>query len=92
MSTSFEEAKACPKCGLTGTEGKATKRPGGGKNVPITCMNERCRWYDTSWVITIRPDGTIPDATTDRVKQFPALPTAGVEQYLQNVKNSIEVR
>jgi hypothetical protein len=75
MAGSFEEAKLCPKCGNAGDVG--ARRPSdlpGVDVITITCRTATCRWYDTGWLVSINPDGSIPDPTPDGMvrgeKQF----------------------
>lgn len=63
--TSYEDAKHCPKCDLTG---ELTKVSSAGRGAPrgtqvhtLTCRNSRCSWCDTNWDIQVNPDGTIPE-------------------------------
>lgn len=86
----WEEAKACPKCGLTGEQSRSTTaiRPQAGvtrgaRLVKFTCKNRRCKWYDTSWEVQINPDGTIPDPNAPREKQFKKVDPALAEQMRQ---------
>src|SRR5688572_16160166 len=91
MSTSYDEAICCPRCSLSGdhvTGEDRVVRSGpnrGSKLLKVYCRNERCRWFNTSWAIQVRPDGTIPDALLHRNKQFPELPKwgAGVVEGLE---------
>jgi hypothetical protein len=36
----------------------------------IECMNEACKWYETTWVVQVDRNGEIPDQT----KMAPARP------------------
>lgn len=56
MSASYEEAKLCPTCTMTG---KMEKRVQGMQ--VFVCMNERCQHFMRTWVVEPNPDGTIPD-------------------------------
>jgi hypothetical protein len=88
---SFEEAKACPQCGLTGAESgsknleKGSGVTRGAKLILFMCMNSRCRWFRTTWAVQVNPDGTVPDPDEKRPKQFTApVDAALVEQVRQN--------
>lgn len=59
----FDEASACPKCGLTGKVGVERKLPDRSKLLTIYCENPVCRWYGTPWNVSVREDGSIPDPT-----------------------------
>lgn len=64
MSTTWEEARKCPKCQLSG-EPQGGPRPSlreGVKILNVFCKNEQCTWFGTSWLVQINEDGSIPDA------------------------------
>ena len=64
--TTWEEASRCPKCNQPGEDVKETKtRNGRGKDVvvhTVFCRNPICIWLDTSWLVQINEDGSIPKA------------------------------
>lgn len=75
VDTTFEEARRCPRCEQPGTEiGQKTGRVRGATRGAvfheIACMNERCRWHNTTWVVQTNPDGTVPQAQTERREKF----------------------
>lgn len=76
MDTTIDEARRCPKCqelGRKTAEGPGASR--GSKELTFTCENERCVWFEqTCSVVTIRPDGTIPDPNRHRTKMFHKVP------------------
>lgn len=40
----------------------------------IFCRNDKCEWFDTSWVVQVNADGSVPEAYKGiGRKQFPAL-------------------
>lgn len=97
----WDEAKVCPKCGLTGEVMLREKRPvpirdEKGNRIPgvtpgavlhsIYCRNKRCRWYNTSWQVQVNPDGTIPADDRPRDKQFPKVDQARAEAVRQNLQ------
>lgn len=89
MAATWEEASRCPRCDQAGEAGVAQQsRKPGVKVIPVFCRNEHCRWFDTSWLVQINPDGSIPDAaptgTARGEKQFGSenLLTAGVTDQL----------
>lgn len=90
MSTSFDEARACPKCGFSGDVGMP-KAIDGHTEIPVVCRNSRCVWFETGWVFTHRADGTIPDAVTSRDKTYVALPPSNEEaalRYLEQIQRA----
>jgi hypothetical protein len=74
--TTFEEAKRCPKCELPG-EDKSTTAAKNSEGKPVKvhmifCRNSECPWFDTSWIVQVNPDGSIPEAYSQLgPKQFP---------------------
>jgi hypothetical protein len=88
LMPTYEEAKRCPKCKQPGRL-KSVENPlvspedrtrfgiqRGAKVETYVCINERCRWFETGWVVQLNPDGSIPDRTQAlaKDKQYPALP------------------
>lgn len=74
-SPTWEEATRCPRCGRSGEDTGA--RPGKRRGVmihTIYCRTELCTWHNTSWLVQINEDGTIPQAhSRNREKQFPTV-------------------
>jgi hypothetical protein len=66
MSTTFEEAKECPKCGKVGEDRRVTqKKDSRGRPVEIHliyCVTELCTWFGTPWTVQVNEDGSIPEA------------------------------
>lgn len=62
--TSWEEAIRCPKCDKPGKdEGWKPGRRRGTKVHTIRCVStELCPWYNTTWLVQVNEDGTIPQA------------------------------
>jgi hypothetical protein len=78
----WEEASKCPKCGEPGEETNRSAavvsgRPTGSV-ITLTCRNERCQWLNTSWIVQVDRNGTIPERQGGGDKQFPNL-TPGQE-------------
>lgn len=82
----FEEATHCPKCK---EPGKETMKTPTGKGIvhTYTCMNERCTWFETGWVIQVLPDGSIPLREKGE-KQFNAY-TAGQESMARGILQQV---
>lgn len=76
MDTTIDEARRCPKCEELGQETNVKPGPSrGSKEISFTCKNDRCQWFDqVCRVVTIRADGSIPEPTTRRTKNFPKIP------------------
>lgn len=86
MTSSWEDASRCPADQSPGKE--QGKRPfNGGQLITLTCQNTRCEYNDTGWVVQIRPDGTIPEPTTERDKFFPKLAGWQKERARDRIQN-----
>ena len=63
-ATTFEDAKHCPKCDMPGED--VSSQPGrDSKNRQVLlhmifCRNDACPWFNTSWVVQVNSDGSIP--------------------------------
>jgi hypothetical protein len=63
--SNYEDASRCPKCR---TPGKLVNKrsvpsaglPPGTQVHVFLCPNERCRWFDTKWLVQVDRDGTVP--------------------------------
>lgn len=96
MSATIDEATKCPKCALTGELGprKSTAKSGITASVCV-CMNEKCRWFKTGWVIQFNSDGSIPDARdrnqNDREpRRFPAINSVLFNQRREAIMNQAD--
>lgn len=71
----FEEAQKCPKCSTPGEISAERSLPRSkDKLVTLICKNSTCKWFNTTYVVQRRPDGSVPDPDTrPRVKDFPAM-------------------
>jgi hypothetical protein len=74
----FETASRCPKCDMPGEDVSTTPikergiRPGTVIH-NIFCRNDQCKWYNTSWIVQVNPDGSIPTenfSLKSEVKKF----------------------
>lgn len=86
--TTFDEARRCPRCEELGNTESSRPGPQGSKINVIRCLNNRCRWYDTTYIVQVNADGSIPKPTTNRHKDFPELPKRSnedVERYNQSL-------
>lgn len=95
MATTLEEAKRCPKCSQPGDHRLTTTprnvKPGT-RMLHVFCTSPLCSWYDTSWVIQINPDGSIPDASMKALREdqkvYPKLQPIGNDE--ERILNAIE--
>jgi len=91
--STYEAATRCPRCQIPGEV--VSKVPSGRPGTQIHnvfCRNEACVWYNTSWIVQVNPDGSVPPPTKhkrgDIDKLFPKL--AGPPEEEQRVIRSIE--
>ncbi len=77
-TTSYEKATRCPKCEFTGAIRKTKLKDG--ELHTVTCMNERCEWYDTNWVVVILSDGSIAEREPQGPRTFPREQGASYDQ------------
>jgi hypothetical protein len=91
VETTLEEARRCPKCkdpGVFSHKLPAPRGPGitrGAELHVFKCKNSRCRWFDgVCRIIQINPDGSIPEPSVKRNKDYPSIPdqTAAVNELL----------
>lgn len=73
MDSTLDVARRCPTCEELG---KAVgTRPCPERYMGVfhiyRCENTRCARQGRDWLIQIRPDGSIPEPTTNREKSFP---------------------
>lgn len=68
----LEDAKDCPICNIPGKLAGTSPVAGGSKVLTFLCQNERCRWFDTGWIVQVKPDGTIPERKSGP-KEFASL-------------------
>lgn len=76
----FEIAKRCPRCEQPGQEVETRRQRDGSKLHTFMCRNARCRWNNTTYVVQVNSDGSIPPPNTHRPKTFPALPNRDQEK------------
>ena len=75
MMTTYETATRCPKCDIPGEVRSKQAVPAGKDIRPGTtahivyCLNERCTWNGTCWVVQVNPDGSVPPPQNHRGKQ-----------------------
>jgi hypothetical protein len=48
---------------------KRQSAKGGGQLVTLECQQTRCSFHNLGWVVTIRPDNTIPDKIDPRTRE-----------------------
>lgn len=97
-TTTFEEAKKCPKCGQIGEDVKQTPgRDGRGKPVTvhtIMCRTQLCRWFGTGYLVQVNEDGSIPDAysgVANSHKQFPTISQESATKIEENILRQLEI-
>lgn len=75
-TVSFDEAAKCPKCKHTGeTVSQRPAQTGNGTVFTLECKNKVCPWYETTWIVQRKPDGTVPirdeGPMDERERMFP---------------------
>ena len=65
----YDEASACYECGNVGELAITRPFPDGSKLLTFYCRNSVCEWFDTAWNVTVRTDGTIPDANMNQTEK-----------------------
>lgn len=68
LSSTWEEASSCPEDGTPGKVQNRRPAPGGGQTVTLICNMTRCPYHSDGWVVSIRPDNTIPDKIDPRTR------------------------
>jgi len=72
MATKLDDAKLCPRCKLPGEEtAKIPTRKRGTYALHMMCRNERCKWFNTGWLVQVNPDGTVPDPVDHKQSREP---------------------
>ena len=85
---SYEVAKVCPRCKHTGKlVGK--KREGRTTVHVFECITPRCKWYETTWIVGLNPDGTVQEREAG-IKEFPKRSFSDGKQYIEQVKREME--
>ena len=76
----YETATRCPRCDIPGQVVSKlpapTGRPGTRVHV-VYCRNDACVWGNTSWIVQVNRDGTIPVRAFGGIKSYPDLPQTG---------------
>lgn len=73
----IEEASRCPKCSEPGDHVNSTPATKGAVVRNYYCRNARCNWFNTSWIVQVNADGSVPERKSGE-KDFAPL-TAGQE-------------
>jgi hypothetical protein len=90
----FEQAKRCPKCDLPGEDMGATPTTNA-RGMPVKvhsifCRNPECKWFNTSWIIQINPDGSIPKPYEQLGrKQFPKVSPEAETKITESIQAQI---
>jgi hypothetical protein len=85
--TKFEEASRCPTCGEPGKALQVTNANNYGDRLHhFQCDNaNRCRHYQTGWVVQVSADGSIPTRQAGP-KQFPAQDFSAGKRNIEQLK------
>ena len=83
---SWDEARRCPKCGHAGEETVKSPGPDGSKIITLRCDTTVCLWYNTTWVVQVLSDGTIPERHPGGEKTFPKIPGMTQEKAIKELR------
>ena len=95
MSSSWDDARRCSTHKMAGKElsrtvgGRGTSLAGS-KIITLECPESGCPIG--TWIVQVRPDGTIPEPTTERDKQYPAIPNwrrAAGQNMIENIQEQV---
>jgi len=78
--TTLEEARSCPRCKYYGELVATNPGPRRSKVYTYKCLTEVCPWYNTTWIVQVNEDGTIPQRGKS-AKEFPVLPDSNRQAY-----------
>jgi len=90
--STLEEARRCPACnepGLANGTRPAPERWQGTLHL-FKCVNQRCLKVDRTWIVQIRPDGTIPEATLNREKNYPMIEGMPTRERINRARASVD--
>lgn len=87
MDTTFDEARRCPRCEELGSDIGGRSGPHGSTIHTIKCVNDRCQWFATTYIVQVMSDGSVAKPTLDRDKSFPKIPdrTEAVQAQLERL-------
>ncbi len=71
-ATTYETARKCPRCGFYGEETSAVPGRRASTIHTFMCRTNNCRWENTSWIVQVKNDGSIP-IRNEGDKEFPAM-------------------
>lgn len=93
--TTYEEARRCPKCEEPGEEsGRRSLHSASLRGAELhifACKNSRCQWFDTTWTVQRNPDGTIPEPTARREKQFLPVQESRAQRAVEALERQYEL-
>jgi hypothetical protein len=71
-STTWEEARRCPKCKTPGKVTSNRRIEGGSTLNMLECVNSRCKWFEQpGWGVEVRADGSVPVSTGSGMRPLP---------------------
>lgn len=88
----YEEAKRCPRCEQPGAENGSRPAPERhmGRLQIFKCLNERCARFEGIWIVQIRPDGSIPEPTINREKNYPVMGGMSTKERIAKARADID--
>lgn len=84
----LEDATRCPKCSMPGDKRSSQSARRGSTVFVYACLNERCSWFDTTWLVQVNADGSIPERTAGPKEYEPLteFEKAAARRYLEDMQ------
>jgi hypothetical protein len=71
-STTWDEARRCPKCKTPGKVTSNRRLSGGSTLNMLDCVNTRCQWFEKpGWGVEVRADGSVPVSSGSGMRPLP---------------------
>ncbi len=92
VQSTYEEARRCPKCQQPGEDRhQELAHDGKGSTIHhIYCVNNRCRWYNTPWLVQVNKDGSVPPPTDHKGQAKEYRPNSGDGELAAAIIASVE--
>ena len=96
--TTYEIATRCPRCNLPGqvvSKNPSTVKRGAFVHM-VFCRTPECPWENTSWVVQVNQDGSVPPAIDHKknpdTKNYPSRAPIGrdEQEYVDRIQAQIE--
>jgi len=93
VDETFEDHKRCPRCKEPGEDSgsvAAPNAPKGTKLHTIYCRNERCKWFNTPWLVQVNPDGSVPKPVDHKKRPKMYVGFEGHDQMANQIREAME--